>query len=428
MLDRESWLAADGRRPASASGPSRQSLWALNWFIFFFANIQAGFGPFAASYLTTLSWSHGSIGLVLTAGSLVALAAQVPAGALVDAAPAKRLLAAIGVLGISGAALTLTIWPVFFAVIGSEIMHAVASCLLGPATVAISLGLVGYQGFGERLALNVRYAALGNAIAAILMGFIGYRWGIGAIFFVSAGLAIPALIALSRIGSGEIDLRAARGGALVPRTSTMKALAELVTDRALLIFAAAIVLFQLANAALLPFMASVLTSHHAHSSTLFVAGMIVGPQLVASLSSKSIGRQIDRRGRRPLLMIAFAPLPIRALTLAYVSDPYVLILAQLLDGISAATLGILVPLVVADITEGSGHFNLAQSVVATAVGIGASFSTTLTGYTMDIFGFRTGFLMLLAVGTVGFVLVAWFMPETKRPAPDVVKEKESAIE
>jgi MFS family permease len=77
-------------------------------------------------------------------------------------------------------------------------------------------------------------------------------------------------------------------------------------------------------------------------------------------------------------------------------------------------LGILVPLVIADLTEGSGHFNLAQGFVATAVGIGAAISTTLTGYTMDFFGFRTGFLMLMVIGTAGFILVAMFMPETKR--------------
>lgn len=415
MLDREAGPAIGGQKPPrSTARPSRQSLWALNWFVFFLADIQAGFGPFTAAYLTALDWSQGYIGLALTSGSLIALATQVPAGALVDAIPAKRPLAAIGVIGISGSALMLAVWPTFFAVISSEVLHAVASCVLGPATVAISLGLVGYRKFSGRLALNVRYAALGNAIAAIFMGFIGYRWGTEAIFFASAGLAIPAIIALSQIRPREIDLASARGGALKPRTGTIKALVELGTSRPLLIFAAAIVMFQLANAALLPFMASALAWQHNNTSTLFVAGMIVGPQLVASGSSKWIGRQIEQRGRRPLLMLAFAPLPIRALVLAFVANPYVLTLTQLLDGISAATLGILVPLVIADLTKGSGHFNLAQGFVATAVGIGAALSTTLTGYTVDFFGFRTGFLMLTAIGSAGFVLVTILMPETKR--------------
>src|SRR5262249_17563011 len=83
------------------------------------------------------------------------------------------------------------------------------------------------------------------------------------------------------------------------------------------------------------------------------------------------------------------------------------------DGISAATIGILVPLVIADATRGSGHFNLAQGMVATAVGIGAAFSTTLAGYTVDDFGYRTAFLMLMGFGPIGFLLVFAAMPETK---------------
>ena len=114
-----------------------------------------------------------------------------------------------------------------------------------------------------------------------------------------------------------------------------------------------------------------------------------------------------------LLMLAFAPLPIRALVLALSPDPYVITLVQLLDGISAATIGILVPLIIADATRGSGHFNLAQGVVATAVGVGAAFSTTLVGYTVDAVGHQTAFLILMSVGAVGFLLVMAVMPETK---------------
>jgi MFS family permease len=146
---------------------------------------------------------------------------------------------------------------------------------------------------------------------------------------------------------------------------------------------------------------------------LFVAAAIVGPQLVSSAISGWVGRQVERVGRRPLLMLAFAPLPIRGLVLALSPDPYVITLVQLLDGISAATIGILVPLIIADATRGSGHFNLAQGVVATAVGMGAALSTTLTGYAVDAFGYSTAFLMLMAVGAVGLLLVFAAMPETK---------------
>jgi MFS family permease len=398
-------------RPADE--PSQHSLRALDWFSFFVADMQAGFGPFIAAYLTAEAWSQGHIGIALTVGSLLGLVTQVPAGALVDGIPGKRRLALIGVVGISASGILIAVWPIFSVVVLAEVLHAIATCVLGPAAIAISLGLVGYARFSMRLARNVRYAALGNALAAFVMGFFGYRFGNETIFFLAAALGIPAIIALSQIRKNEIDLISARGGALVPRTDTLHGLAELSTNRALMILAAAVVIFQLANAALLPFMASVLVLEGNQQSTLFIAAAIVGPQLVSSAISGWVGRQVERVGRRPLLMLAFAPLPIRALVLALSPDPYVITLVQLLDGISAATIGILVPLVIADATRGSGHFNLAQGVVATAVGVGAAFSTTLVGYTVDAFGHQKAFFILISVGAVGFLLVMAAMPETK---------------
>src|SRR5262249_21648704 len=127
-------------RPATK--PSRRSRRALDWFNFFVADIQAGFGPFIAAYLTAHSWSQGHIGIALTVGSLVGLAAQVPAGALVDSFSNKRQLALFGVAGISASAVMIAVWPTFPLVIGAEVVHAITTCVLGPAMIAISLGLV----------------------------------------------------------------------------------------------------------------------------------------------------------------------------------------------------------------------------------------------------------------------------------------------
>ena len=89
-----------------------------------------------------------------------------------------------------------------------------------------------------------------------------------------------------------------------------------------------------------------------------------------------------------------------------------LVAVQVLDGISAAVLAVMVPLIIADVTRGTGHFNLAQGTVGTAVGIGASFSTMLAGYTYDHFGMVSAFLSLAGVAATGFIAVLAFMPET----------------
>ena len=155
--------------------PSWRSERGLDWFAFFLADIQTGWGPFVAAYLTSKAWTQLDIGLILTVGTLSAMVLQVPVGALVDLIPAKRLLAAIAVGAISGSALLLAFWPVFSVVLVAKVLHAIASCLAGPVLAAISLGLVGHTLMSTRLGRNSRFLSLGNAIAAGLMGAVAHE-------------------------------------------------------------------------------------------------------------------------------------------------------------------------------------------------------------------------------------------------------------
>ena len=58
------------------SAPSRTSQRALDWFVFFVADIQTGFGPFLSVYLTTQKWTQADIGLVLSIGIVCLSAAS----------------------------------------------------------------------------------------------------------------------------------------------------------------------------------------------------------------------------------------------------------------------------------------------------------------------------------------------------------------
>jgi MFS family permease len=399
---------------AEAPLPSRRSLRALDAFAFFLADVQTGWGPFVAAYLTSVAWSQSDIGLILTAGTLAGLGLQIPAGAVVDRVRAKRSLAAIGVLAISSSALVLSFWPRFGPVLVAKLLHAIASCLVGPVLAAISLGLVGHAGLAARLGRNARFLSLGNAIAAGAMGVLAHQFGNRAIFFLTAGLGVPTLAALARVRPSEIDPELARGG--VPHAvspAPRAALAVVTRNRALAIFAAAVVLFQLANAAMLPIMAGMLTLRTPETATLVLAICILAPQGVVAAIAPWVGRTAQRSGRRPLLVACFAALALRGAIFAVVSDPRAIVAAQLLDGISAATLGVLVPLVVADTTRGSGHFNLAQATVGAAVGIGASLSTLLAGAIADAAGAPSAFACLTGVALAGLAVSAALMPETR---------------
>ena len=154
--------------------PSRQSQRGLDWFIFFLADVQTGFGPFIAVYLTSQKWTQVDIGLVLSIGSIVGLIGQMPGGLIVDAARRERLVAAVALSAITASALAYALLPVFPVIFAAATLHAAASCVLGPCIAALSLGLVGYAGVGARLGRNARFASLGNGIAAAAMGALGH--------------------------------------------------------------------------------------------------------------------------------------------------------------------------------------------------------------------------------------------------------------
>jgi MFS family permease len=251
------------------------------------------------------------------------------------------------------------------------------------------------------------------------MGAIGYLVSSRAVFLVTAAAIGPALIALSQIRNREIDPKKAHGGE--PESVRHAPVARLLgsaAGRSLATFAACILMFQLANAAMLPLMGSVVTMRSRAWAPLLIAACIVVPQLLVALISPWVGRRAQLWGRRPLLLLGFAALPLRALLFATLPGPYLLVAAQVLDGASAAVLGIMGPLVVADLTRGTGRFNMGQGIIGTAVGIGASLSTTLAGYMSDHFGNEPTFLGLAGVAAVALALVFTLMPETRAAEND----------
>jgi predicted MFS family arabinose efflux permease len=409
--------------PSGSSGnkphPSKQSLRGLDWFIFFLADVQTGFGPFIAVYLTTQKWTQVEIGFVLSIGGIIGLLGQMPGGAIVDAARSERLIAGLAIATIGCAALAYAALPIFPVVATAAILHAAASCVLGPAIAAISLGLVGPLAIGERFGRNARFASLGNGVAAAVMGTCGYLISSRSVFLVTFCLTIPTLLALSRIRESEVDVARAHG-AIFRETPDPQAtsVVRLVRRRPLLIFAGCVLLLQLANAAMLPLMAGVVTTRSSQWAPVLIAFCIVVPQAIVALMSPTVGAKAQQWGRRPLLLIGFGALAIRGVLFATVSDPYFLVAVQIFDGITAAVFAVLVPLTVADVAFGSGHFNLAQGIVGTATGIGAALSTVLAGYVSDKFGSSVAFTGLAGVAALGLVMIALIMPETKHEPGD----------
>jgi MFS family permease len=396
-----------------ASTPSSGSRHGLDWFTFFVADLQTGFGPFLSVYLTTQKWTQVDIGVLLSIGSVAGLVGQIPGGFVVDWARSKRRAAALAVIGIGVSAFLIAAFPVFAVILAAKLLHVGSSAVLGPAIAAITLGLVGHAAIGPRLGRNARFAAVGNGIAAAAMGACGYFVSAQAVFYVTALLALPTLIALSRIREAEVDSIGADGGLDAGRHDRATGIAELLGKQALLVVMGGAMLFHLANAAMLPLVGSTMAVRSGQWATALVAASIVVPQLIVALISPRIGELARSLGRRPVFLSAFAALQLRGLLLAWTDDPVAIVAVQMLDGISAAGIGIIVPLILADITRGTGRFNLAQGIVGTGAGIGAALSTTAAGYLADAYGVGAAFLGLAALAACGLLLLLAALPETE---------------
>jgi len=383
--------------------------------VFFLADVQTGFGPFIAVYLTTEKWTQVEIGLILSVSGLTSLLGQMPGGALVDWARSERLVAGLAVAAIGVSALAYAVWPIFPIVLCAALLHAVSSCVLGPAIAAISLGLVGQSAISRRLGRNARFASIGTGIAAAVMGTFGYLLSSRAVFLVTVALTIPTILALACVRADDINPDRCHG-AIPKKDDTGPATTSIVMlarNRPLLEFALVVMLFHFANAAMLPLIGSFMTTQSAAWAPALIAACMIVPQIVVAVMSPWVGRRAQTWGRRPLLLIATGALVCRGILFAFVRDPHLLVVIQVLDGVAAAVLGVLVPLVIVDVTYGSGHFNLAQGIVGTATGIGASVSVLFASYLSDRFGSEVAFLSLAVSAAMALALVWLTMPETR---------------
>ena len=391
--------------------PSRSSLRGLDAVNLFLAGALSGFGPYVAVFLAEQKWTEQNIGFVLTAGGLAGLLSQLPSGELLDAIRSKRLVVALGAIMVAASALIIAIRPSFPLVLAALVLQAITGGFLGLAVAAISLGLVGHAALGKRLGRNQRFASTGGVIAAGLMGVIGYILSYRAIFFAAAALVLPLLAALGRIQLSGLYGRVS-GAPGYQELSAKARRWSLWKNGNLLTFAGCECLFQLGNASMLPLAGEALVFSKEAFSSLIVSALIIVPQLIVALMASWAGRRANTWGRRPLLLVGFAALPIRALVFAWTTSPMVLIAAQILDGVSGTMLGVLTALIVSDLTRSTGRFSLALGFVGTMSGIGASLSTSLTGLVAGSFGRAAGFLSIAAVALVALLLLWLRMPET----------------
>jgi MFS family permease len=408
--------------PENQTSASRQrfdlrSLDALNFLL---ADVRGAVGPYLNVFLVTQQgWSQEAVGVVTTASGLIGLVFNTPAGALIDATKAKRglIVAALVVLALAGAATGL--YPSFWPLLVASTAMAVVGDVFGPAVAALTLGLFPRQDLARRMGRNSAFDHAGNVAIALVAAVVGWAFTQRAVFFLTPLFSVLAAVAVLTIPAAAIDHERAREGRPKEAGADAAGAASwtfLLQCRPLVIFALCTVMFHFANAPLLPLVGQKLATAHPAYATAMMSACIIAAQAIMLPIAILVGRTADRLGRKPIFLIGFAILPLRAFLYPLSNDSAWLIGVQLLDGVGAGIFGALMPLVLADIMRGTGRYNLAQGAVATALGVGASSSGLCAGIFVDHFGYSATFVALGVVALAAFGVFALFMPETRRDA------------
>jgi hypothetical protein len=212
----------------------------------------------------------------------------------------------------------------------AAVLYGSTGGVIKPALSAIGLGLVGHGAFSGRLGRNQRYNALGNAAAAAIMGVLAHFTGQRAPFLVATALCIPTAGALVAIRGSEVDYARARSAGDREKPREAARLREIFKSRPLLVFIAVLVMFQLADASVMPLASGRLGREHHEQSALVTASLVAVPEVVSAFIAQWIARRADDWGRKPLLVAGFCVLPLRAALFALAPDPWYLVGVQAL--------------------------------------------------------------------------------------------------
>ena len=412
----------------------QQSLKALDRLNLSLGDVRDVFEPYLAIFLAAdRHLNQAQVGVAIAITNIAGIVAQTPIGALVDTSRRKRLLVAMSLLAIA-ISYGFVVKSALPMVIAAQAVIGVATVTITPALNAISLGLVGKERLEERVGRNEVFNRFGNSVTAVIAGIVGLFAGRSWIFALLIILCCISAFIVYQIRNSDINQAIARAddeaSGTQERDDTEKSddtesdnteneqrssLKDLLRDRKLRSFGLAVVFFYSANAVLLPLVSQELIGGQKNTAaaSVYVSGCIVLSQIVMIPIAGWVGKNVDRWGRKPLSLIAFGAVLLRALLCTTTKAPWYLVAVQGLDGIASGIFTVLIVVIVADLTQGTGRFNLAQGMIQTLVGVGAAFSNLAIGFLVKAAGYNVGFFAIAGIAAIG---LGWYwvaVPETK---------------
>ena len=321
--------------------------YALDALNFLSADVRNLFGPFINVFLvTSRHWSQTDVGLVSTGAGLLGIALQTPIGAAIDVTRAKRGVIVLAMAAMTVAAIIIFAAPTFWPMALAFSILALAGDAFVPAVSALTLGLVAKHALARRLGRNSAFDHGGNIFIAIVAGAVGYAFSQRAVFLMVPVFAALTSAAVLAIPAEAINHDRARDLASDGEAEGSAAGYRILFEtRPLMIFALCALLFHFANAPLLPLVGQKLALQFPKEATAMMSFCVVAAQGVMLPIAILVGRRADAWGRRPIFLIAFAVLPIRAALYTLSDNAFWLIGVQLLDGVGAGIYRALTPLV-----------------------------------------------------------------------------------
>jgi MFS family permease len=392
--------------------PTRLHAPSLDWLNFLVADVRGALGPYVVVFLVSEQrWDAAAVGLVMTLGGWAGIATQAPIGAWLDRTRHKRgaLLGALFVLSLG--ALIVAFLPSFWPVLIANGIMQIVSGIFEPVVAALTVGLCARAALTPRMGRNAAWARAGNVVVALTSGLVAWLFAPRAVFLQVPMIAALTIIAVMSIPYDQVDQRRARGlKSGENEAGGPGGWLTLLHSRPLLVFGGCSVLFELADAPLLTLVAQKLAVDRPAWGLVITSGCVVTAQMGMLLSAMLVGRRADRWGYRWLLAAGFALLPLRAgLTLLW-QDPVWLISLQFLGGLGGGLFAALTPLWLADATQGSGHYNLAQGAMGTLRALGVTTSALAGEFLVHHSGYGAAFMASGMVGAGATVLLWMALP------------------
>jgi MFS family permease len=387
---------------------SVRSRFGLNAANFFQAEAVGVVLPILNTFLKEAHWRYDQIGVATALLGLGTLLFQTPAGMLVDRVKSRRMLffvasIAVGVcFGIIPFVPHTALWidTLLF-------LSGIAQSIFIPVLGALALALVGYQALNRTLGENQGWNHAGNIVAALL-AFVAVRYfGSASIFYSVSIASLVGAFSVYWMRKEELNEEIASGDGNQAKVKW----GTILRDRSVLFLLAAVALFHLANAPILPVTA--LYIKQLGGSSALTTFTVLSAQLVMVPVAWATGRLCDSWGRKPIMAVAFWVLPFRIFSYTLAHNPHMVVFLQALDGIGAGIYSVAIVAFAADLTRGKGQFNSLLGLFATAQGIGGVVGPIVSGVILQHFGFNITFVGFATLALLAAATFQILVPNTK---------------